>query len=426
MRYFDESREARLRRPKAIALAGALLMALAVMMVAPRSGYTHEPITTNVRFNKEVIRILDRHCLGCHSAGRIKADIPLSTYEEARPWAKAIKEEVLEKRMPPYQAVKGYGRFEHDYGLTQREIDLLVSWVEGGAPKGDEKDLPRREAENSWALGKPDLILQPEAETKVAADEKAVRCFTLPTNLNEDKWISGVDFQPGDGTVVHRAAMTIVPAAAAKTACDQKAMKLNGSAAESLGSWAPGQAPMKFPKGVARALPAGSVVVLKIDYRGAGAEANDRSAVGLYFATEDPALQLQGVTVAASTASVPAAAAAFRIQSAYVLPAAAEAVALRPLLFPYARSVEVKAHRPDGTVEVLVWAKHRRYDWEPPYLFKKPVQLPKGTRIEVTAYLDNSSDNPSNPHDPPQAVRFAEPLCELYLAAGASAKMARK
>src|SRR5215510_16257808 len=120
----------------------------------------HEPITTKVRFNKEVIRVLQRSCLGCHHPGGIA--MSLATYEEARPWAKAIKEEVLEKRMPPWHAVKGYGEFRNAPSLAQRDIDLIVNWVEGGAPKGDDKDLPEGPLfANQWSLGQPDLLLGP-------------------------------------------------------------------------------------------------------------------------------------------------------------------------------------------------------------------------------------------------------------------------
>src|SRR5215470_16397725 len=116
-----------------------------------RTGGAHEPITTKVMFNKEVIRILERNCLGCHAPGKIKSDIPLTNYEEARPWAKAIKEEVLEKRMSPFQAVKGYGSFIHDYTAPKRDVDLLVSWIEGGAPRGEEKDYPKEEIDRLTA-----------------------------------------------------------------------------------------------------------------------------------------------------------------------------------------------------------------------------------------------------------------------------------
>jgi hypothetical protein len=125
-----------------LAIAASSFAFLLSASPLPRTGSAHEPITTKVTFNKEVVRILKRNCLACHAPGKIKSDIPLTTYEEARPWAKAIKEEVLEKRMAPFQAVKGYGSFVHDYTVPKREVELLVSWIEGGAPRGEAKDYP--------------------------------------------------------------------------------------------------------------------------------------------------------------------------------------------------------------------------------------------------------------------------------------------
>ena len=121
----------------------------------------------------------------------------LATYEEARPWAKAIKEEMLEKRMPPWHAVKGYGEFRNAPLITQREIDLIVNWVEGGAPKGDDKDLPPEPLySDDWQLGKPDLILKPESVSKITADADEYRAAQLVTNLKEDRWITAIDLNP--------------------------------------------------------------------------------------------------------------------------------------------------------------------------------------------------------------------------------------
>src|SRR5712692_5414263 len=139
-----------------------LLFSCVAILISPRRSDSHDPITTKVMFNKEIVRIFQRHCLACHNSGTIN-NISLATYTQARPWAKAFKEEILEKRMPPYQAVKGFGRFHNDYTLTQHEIDQIVSWVEGGAPKGDDKDLPPEStALAGWVLGQPDLILEPK------------------------------------------------------------------------------------------------------------------------------------------------------------------------------------------------------------------------------------------------------------------------
>lgn len=97
----------------------------------------HDVITTKITWSKEIVRIVNARCITCHTG-----DISFATYQQARPWAKAIKEEVLERRMPPWGAVKGFGEFRNDAGLSQEEITLIAEWVEGGAPEGDPAFLP--------------------------------------------------------------------------------------------------------------------------------------------------------------------------------------------------------------------------------------------------------------------------------------------
>jgi len=100
----------------------------------------HDVITTPITFSREISRLFYSHCMSCHRQGGTA--FSLATYEEARPWAKAIEEEVLERRMPPWGAVKGFGEFQHDQGLTQEQIEVIADWAEGGAPAGDPKYLP--------------------------------------------------------------------------------------------------------------------------------------------------------------------------------------------------------------------------------------------------------------------------------------------
>ena len=179
----------------------------------PIAVVSHEPVTTNVRFNKEIVRIaFNAKCVVCHSTGGIKSDIALSTFEEARPWAKAIKEEVLEKRMPPYQAVKGFGSFHTDYGLSQRETDSSCRGLKVERQRATRKNLPPREAaaDTGWKLGKPDVELTAGELVKVAAKESAVRCLSLPVKLGTDRWISGFEFRPGNAAVVNRAHFRVV------------------------------------------------------------------------------------------------------------------------------------------------------------------------------------------------------------------------
>ncbi|MEP7272625.1 MAG: hypothetical protein ABI882_14065 [Acidobacteriota bacterium] len=412
----------RLRRPALLAVSSAFV----VLFLLPLTGSTHEPITTNVRFNKEIIRILEKNCLACHSPGKMRGDISLTTYEEARPWAKAIKEEVLEKRMPPYQAVRGFGSFVRNYGLSQREIDLLVSWVEGGAPKGDAKDLPPAQTnQGDWVLGQPDLILRPSKETRLAANQDSMTtCFLLNTNLKEDRWISGLEFKAGNESVVHSATISLADAGSVRNS--RKAARSCppvSSKEEILGSWVPGQNVARLPAGVGRLIPRGSNIVVRIRYHANAEPAVDLSSIGLFFSLEPPDRQVTSILMTAPTNLAPATQ-PLRVTSSQILGVPSEAIGLRPIPFPFAKSIEVTAYRPDGTREVLIWVRDRRYDWSPSYSFKKPVTLPEGTRIEVVAYLDNSAENPNNPNDPPKAIRFAAPLCEVFLSQGIAAKMA--
>jgi hypothetical protein len=104
------------------------------------TAFGHDVITTKVTFDREIVRLFNDHCISCHQNGGTA--FPLTTWQEARPWAKAIGEEVLRRRMPPWGAVKGFGDFRNDLGLTPEQLELIVDWEEGGAPEGEEKNLP--------------------------------------------------------------------------------------------------------------------------------------------------------------------------------------------------------------------------------------------------------------------------------------------
>jgi hypothetical protein len=125
----------------------------------------HDIITTKITWSKEMSRVVYKRCASCHREGG--PAFSLMSYEAARPWAKAIKEETLERRMPPWQAVKGFGEFKNDRGLTQEELEVISDWVEGGAPEGEPKFLPAAPKPAEW-LDPP----QPSGSTERAVTDK--------------------------------------------------------------------------------------------------------------------------------------------------------------------------------------------------------------------------------------------------------------
>lgn len=307
----------------------------------------------------------------------------LASYEEARPWAKAIKEELLEKRMPPWYAVRGFGEFRNAPRLTQRDVDAIVNWVEGGAPKGDAKLLPQGPlVSTDWTLGQPDLVLTPDAAHDVASDADERRDFVLPTRLSAQRWLSAIDLQPGDASVVHCATLY-----------------LDASRPDLLGTWVPGLSAAALPDGVAQRIPPGSRLRVRIHYRGSGQPAADRSSVGLYFARATTARELREIALTPSGSSI-------RIAQG------AEAVAIVPLADPRLASVQATVYRPNGTTEVLVWTRGHRDDWQPTYFFKNPVGLPKGSRVEAIAHL-RKPDEDGTP-EVTQSTAHDEPLVTLF------------
>ncbi|MEQ1885560.1 MAG: cytochrome c [Bryobacteraceae bacterium] len=142
-------------------MSGSYARALVWLLLCSAPVYAHDVITTKITWNREIIRILNGRCLSCHHSGG-KA-FSLTTYNDGRPWAKAIQEEVLERRMPPWGAVKGFGDFRNDRALTPEQLEVIAEWVDGGAPEGEDKDLP------------PDLKIPESPESPAPTADGAIR-----------------------------------------------------------------------------------------------------------------------------------------------------------------------------------------------------------------------------------------------------------
>jgi hypothetical protein len=162
------------------------LSLLAICTLWAQEIHAHEVITTNLTWAREISRVFNRRCVSCHHKGGPAFD--LSTYEQARPWAEAIKQEVLERRMPPWGAVKGFGDFRDEAGLNEREIAVISSWVEGGAPRGDLGLLPKQAKVNPTPQMPPTagatLLATGNITLKQAARIAGVRPESLPAGAS--------------------------------------------------------------------------------------------------------------------------------------------------------------------------------------------------------------------------------------------------
>ena len=156
-------------------------------------------------YTKDIAAILQSKCQTCHRRHQV-GPFALETYEQARKRAHDIAFVTEERSMPPWKPTRGGGpKLKHDQSLTPEEIAILAAWAEAGAPRGDPKDLPPpAKFAEGWKLGPPDLILEPaEAFAVPAAGADVYRCFVLPTNFVQDRYLEAVDFAPGARGAVH-------------------------------------------------------------------------------------------------------------------------------------------------------------------------------------------------------------------------------
>ena len=158
----------------------------------------HDVITTKITWSKEVSRLVYKRCAMCHREGG--SSFSLMTYDEARPWAKAIKEEALERRMPPWEAVKGFGEFKDDRGLTEEELEVISDWVEGGAPEGNPKHLPEQPKPQKWLdgampKGSAEVVVSSETKLDAGVNVLAIR----PKEMKKGASIQVIAARP-DGT----------------------------------------------------------------------------------------------------------------------------------------------------------------------------------------------------------------------------------
>jgi hypothetical protein len=347
------------KRGVALILGGVLWWVL-----LPRAAYSHNPTTTTVLFNREITTLLQRKCSQCHADGKLA--MPLGTYAQTRPWAEAIKEEALARRMPPWPAERGYGTFSNDIGLTPREFEFLISWIDGGVPEGTDAPAPVVDHSAHWTLGMPDVVLSPSAATTIDAHRPAASTrMVIETGLTHDAWVRALDFKP-DSRVARAASLSIA------------------GTTQYLGSWTPWQSSTELPADAAFKLPSHARIAVDVLYSGASDPVADKPQLALYLASSGPGSTIESTTLHAA----PDPHVAGRFVAEFKAADARALVSIRPDLGA-ARSLEIRAVHPDGSCDVLLWIKDARHAWPTPYVFKKPVMLAPGSVLQAIAYAES-------------------------------------
>jgi hypothetical protein len=366
---------------------------------------TVTPARTTVTYAKDVAPILYNNCTECHRP-TMNAPMSLLTYDETRPWARAIKARVVAREMPPWSSDAPHGTFKNDPRLSQKDIDTIAAWVDAGAPKGNDRDLPTPpKYVEGWTIGTPDAIFTMTEDYEVPADGTIpYQYIRVPTNLTEDKWIQAIEFRPGDRRVVHHIIASAQPAGGNPR--DERTVGRTG-----LGGITPNKPGVVFQPGVARLLRANSEIILQMHYTTIGEPTTDRTSVAVIYAKNPPTKMVGGGNVLNVRFEIPPNTPNHVVTASRTFTEDTMLTSMMPHMHVRGKSMTYTLTYPDGRTELLLNVPKYDFNWQHSYELAEPKLLPKGSKLEVSATYDNSVNNPYNP-DPNATVRWGDQTWE--------------
>lgn len=396
-------------------------MALAAAILVPAA-------SASVEFHKDIEPLLQAHCQSCHRPGEI-GPMPLETYSQARPWAKSIRQAVLQHVMPPWQADSSVQHYSNDPSLSASEIELIKTWVDAGAPEGDAKLAPApRRFTDGWNIGKPDMIVEmPEAYQIPATGTIEYTYIILPTNFKQDMWVSAMEVRPSDRAHVHHVVLydrqadskwlreypkgvPFVPAPRAgrkERSSDGDRLAEGSLADEWLVGYVPGVQPYVLPPDTGFRIRAGADFVLQVHYTTNGTPGADQTRIGLVFSKTPPAHRAFVGAVASGNFMIPPGDANYSANAEVTVTSDMKLLAAGPHMHLRGKAMEMRAVYPTGESEELFDVPRYDFHWQMMYYFAEPKVLPRGTKLQVKATWDNSPNNPNNP-DPTKKVHWGD------------------
>jgi mono/diheme cytochrome c family protein len=405
-------------------MTGVRLAPVVAALVASSSVVFAEEPARAVTFAKDVAPIFQDKCQSCHRPDSI-APMSLLTYEEARPWATAIKLRVQTRQMPPWDIVKTVGiqHFENDRSLSDEQIATIVRWVESGAPKGDPKDLPAPRTwpkEDVWnyaeQFGPPDLIIRSPVYSMPAQAQDAWYRPVVDTGVTEPRWVRAIEIKPATlkgRRITHHAVARLRQ----DDGFDEKRSIRGSDAAGTPGlfmEWAVGkQGEIARPDTGKLMLP-GSRIVWDIHYHAVGEAISDSVEMAVYFypkgqePTHRQVLgQFDAITGGRQNLDIPPNSVSVH-QAFHVMKQAGRIENFQPHMHLRGKAMSMEAILPDGTVQVLSHSNFQ-FNWHNNYVYTDDAAplLPRGTVLRITAWHDNTAANKSNP-DPNQWVGWGD------------------
>jgi hypothetical protein len=385
------------------------------------------PVAAQVTFNKDVLPILQQKCQTCHRPGEI-GPMPLMTYQGTRPWARAIKNAVAAKVMPPWFADPRYGHFANDNRLTDAEITTITSWVDAGAPEGDSRDAPAPVTfREGWNI-RPDLVFQLPKPLKIPANGTVEYTYVaVSAPFKEDTWVAAGEIRPTNRARVHHVIAMVRPKGSKWMAQAQLGSEpwapgptrqrdmlrdaggdMTTLASEFFVGYVPGMEAQRFDiDRSARLIPAGADIVLEVHYTTNGTEGEDQTIVGLELAPGPPERLFMSVAAAQPNLYIAPGDPNAEAKATLKFGQPVDLVYMQPHMHLRGKDATIEAQYPDGRRETLLSVPRYDFNWQIVYYQKAPRRLPKGTELHLTGHWDNSAANKWNP-DPKAEVRWGD------------------
>lgn len=379
-------------------------------------------------WSSDVAPIVYSKCTPCHRTGEI-APFTLESYEDVASYSGSIKHAVQTKEMPPWPPATGHGTFMGNRSLSDQEIATIAAWVDGGTPSGDLSQAPKPPTFPTGSqLGTPDLVLEMQETWQVQGNNKDVyRYFVLPTNLPADKFISAIEFRPGNTKVVHHVLYYLDTSGTARL--KDSADPLPGysgfgdpgfeSAASFLG-WVPGAQMRFYPPEIGARFHKNSDLVIQVHYAPTDEAQTDRSHVNIFF-HKNPVTRLvqefslnplnlipgQNFVIPANTTK--------NFTTRFTVPLDVSLVGVAPHMHLLGKNARAYAVDPKGDTINLVKINDWDFHWQGGYAYRNPVRVPRGSTLYYTAEYDNTINNLENPNSPPKTVRWGESTTDEML-----------